>query len=167
MKQQQVAVVTQQEIGMGKGLVRNSGAEGRALWGQRATIRGESQREVCRTGKGSAQLQLELAGRSTAMLGRWIQALLLLSLGAEGVPPTVIFGAEVSKTPVWQDSRVVAWPGQPGAESGSAHRASSRSFGAAALPLPPGTLSALINVTVQLAHASEQTSCSFTVPREE
>lgn len=71
VKQQQVAVLTQREIGMGKEIVRNSGAEGRALGGQRATIRGESQREVCRTGKGSAQLQLGLAGRSRAMLGRW------------------------------------------------------------------------------------------------
>lgn len=33
--------------------------------------------------------------------------------------------------------------------------------------LPPGTLSALINVTVQLVHASEQTACNFTVPWEE
>lgn len=33
--------------------------------------------------------------------------------------------------------------------------------------LPPGMLSALINVTVQLVHASEQTVCNFMVPREE
>lgn len=32
--------------------------------------------------------------------------------------------------------------------------------------LPPGMLSALINVTVYLAHACEQTVCNFTVPRE-
>lgn len=55
---------------MGKELVRNSGAEGRALWGKRATIRGESQGEVWRTGKGSAQLQSGLAGKGRAMLGR-------------------------------------------------------------------------------------------------
>lgn len=53
---------------MGKELVRNSSAEGRVLWEQRATIREESQREVCRTGKGSAQSGL--AGKGRAMLGR-------------------------------------------------------------------------------------------------
>lgn len=67
------------------------------LWEPGATARVESQRGLCRAGKGSAQLQAGLAGKGRVMLGRlsvggscqgWIQALRLLSFGAVVVPAT-------------------------------------------------------------------------------
>lgn len=86
--------------------MRGSSPEGwSALGAGNHTARGESRRGVCRAGKGSTRLQAGLAGKGRAMLGRssaggdcqgWTQAPCLLSLGAEDVPATLIFGARAS-----------------------------------------------------------------------
>lgn len=121
------------------------------------TAGGESRRRACRAGKGSAQLGAGLAGKGRVMLGRcsaggncqgWIQAPHLLSLGAEGVPATMISGAGMSKELNVAGLEGHGMPRPACCRALLCSQTQQQWLHAVALPAPSGMLSALINVTV-------------------